>query len=87
MGHMVEDRHLRPTLARAIGANPLIERTTAAVTGHTPGPGGVHAQLGGGRRLTAADRASRVFLKLRGVTRSEGVLPPPIGSGSELWVS
>ena len=28
---------------------------------------------------TAADRASRVFLKLRGVTRSGGALPPPIG--------
>ena len=55
MGHMVEDRHLRPALLAAVAAEPRIahlerERVVAQV----PEPGGVRVTLASGKTLSGA---------------------------------
>ncbi len=40
MGHMVEDRHLRPALSAALGAAG-VERRAVSVTAQAPGPAGI----------------------------------------------
>ncbi len=50
MGHMVEDRHLRPALAEALAA---VTRIEAGVTDQAPGPAGIAVTLGDGTRRRA----------------------------------
>ena len=50
MGHMVEDRHLRPALLDALGA---VTRIEAGVTAQEPGPAGIRATLSNGDTLSA----------------------------------
>jgi 2-octaprenyl-6-methoxyphenol hydroxylase len=53
MGHMVEDRHLRPAVLAAITENPLITRLNGeTVVAQEAGAGGVTVTLASGRRLT-----------------------------------
>jgi len=51
MGHMVEDRHLRPVLLNALDRVTVIE---GSVTDHLAGPAAVEVTLNDGRRLSAA---------------------------------
>ncbi|MEL7460707.1 MAG: FAD-dependent monooxygenase [Pseudomonadota bacterium] len=54
MGHLVEDRHLRPALLAAVQAqDPITRLDGLAVTDHAAGPGGVTATLSDGRQVTA----------------------------------
>jgi 2-octaprenyl-6-methoxyphenol hydroxylase len=53
MGHMVEDRHLRPAVLAAITDNPLITRLNGeTVVAQEVGVGGVTVTLASGRSLT-----------------------------------
>ncbi len=51
MGHMVEDRHLRPALAAAAGS---VTRLVAGVSGQTPGPAGIEVALSDGTTRRAS---------------------------------
>lgn len=51
MGHMVEDRHLRPALIDAAGG---VTRIASGVTGQSPGPGGVEVAFADGSTRRAA---------------------------------
>ncbi|SHJ01853.1 UbiH/UbiF/VisC/COQ6 family ubiquinone biosynthesis hydroxylase [Wenxinia saemankumensis] len=52
MGHVVEDRHLRPALLDAMDAHPRVtHRGGVRVTGQEIGPAGVTVALEGGERL------------------------------------
>ncbi len=54
-GHMVEDRHLRRALLKAIADEPLVTHIAGAeVERFEVGPGGVSAALSNGRRVKAA---------------------------------
>ena len=53
MGHMVEDRHLRPALIEAADAAGVERIEGATVDDHRPGPSGVEATLSDGRILSA----------------------------------
>ncbi|MEO1239742.1 MAG: FAD-dependent monooxygenase [Pseudomonadota bacterium] len=54
MGHMVEDRHLRPAVLAAVDAQGAITRLDGlAVADHQPTLGGVTATLSDGRRVEA----------------------------------
>ncbi|GGL54457.1 FAD-dependent monooxygenase [Wenxinia marina] len=55
MGHMVEDRHLRPALLSAMEAAPDVTTLSGeTVASQEVGPGGVSVTLASGRRLTGA---------------------------------
>ena len=54
MGHMVEDRHLRPALIDAADAAGVDRIGGVTVDDHRPGPAGVEATLSDGRTLRAA---------------------------------
>jgi len=55
MGHMVEDRHLRPLLQHRMAATPGVTVLSGvSVTEQRPGPDAVEIGLSDGRRITAA---------------------------------
>ncbi|WP_371055176.1 FAD-dependent monooxygenase [Rhodosalinus sp. K401] len=55
MGHMVEDRHLRPALLAAVAAVPRITHVEGdRVTAQASGPAGVTVTLASGRTLSGA---------------------------------
>src|SRR5690606_16836550 len=54
MGHMLEDRHLRPALLGRLGDLAAVRRTGGAVTDHRPDPAGVTVTLSDGTTLRAA---------------------------------
>nr|WP_236549716.1 UbiH/UbiF/VisC/COQ6 family ubiquinone biosynthesis hydroxylase [Profundibacterium mesophilum] len=54
MGHMVEDRHLRPALEAALARMPLCSRVEDSVTGQRALGDGIEVGLAGGARLRAA---------------------------------
>jgi 2-octaprenyl-6-methoxyphenol hydroxylase len=54
MGHMVEDRHLRPALLAALARLPGIDQVQARLTGQSAAEDGVTATLDDGRTLRAA---------------------------------
>jgi len=55
MGHMVEDRHLRPLLLGALDAQPLITQLSGtAITAQTTGPSSASVTLADGRAVTGS---------------------------------
>ncbi len=53
MGHMVEDRHLRPALLAAVSDREITHRAGVAITDHTADAMGVTVALDGGETLRA----------------------------------
>ena len=54
MGYMVEDRHLRRALSRALEDDPAITVLAGdSVIAQSPGPAGIEAELASGKRLRA----------------------------------
>lgn len=53
MGFMVEDRHLRPVLADAVGARGVHVLSGVSITGHAPHSGGVDVTLSDGQIIPA----------------------------------
>lgn len=54
MGHMLEDRHLRPALVAAVAAAPGVQTLSGvSVIDHVPGPAGVTVTLSDGSMMTA----------------------------------
>ena len=53
MGHMVEDRHLRPTLLAAVGTRGITHRDGQSVTDQTPDATGVTVSIDTGETLRA----------------------------------
>ena len=73
MGHMVEDRHLRPALDAALAAEPRIERRVAAVQGFDLAPAGITADAGTpvrARLLVAADGRGGHLPEAAGIRRT-----------------
>ena len=73
MGHMVEDRHLRPALDAALAAEPRIERRVAAVQGFDLTPAGITADAGTpvrARLLVAADGRGGHLPEAAGIRRT-----------------
>lgn len=75
MGHMAEDRVLRPALLNAMDETPGISQVAAAVEHHQTGPAGVTAQLGTGdgieaRVLIAADGKTSPTAARAGIGRT-----------------
>ena len=75
MGHMAEDRVLRPALLRAMDETPGITQIADAIVGHEAGPAGVTAQLQDGetheaRVLIGADGKASPTAARAGVRRT-----------------
>lgn len=75
MGHMIEDRVLRPALLRAMDETPGITQITAAVADHITGPAGVKATLTNGshieaRLLVGADGKTSPTVQRAGIRRT-----------------